>query len=200
MGFRQAAVLGPVCFFLGVLFICFNIDHRVLWTPLTEDTVEDGFQFYTTFFNAPPAIKAMLHGMVGVLFLGLMSKLHDWDDSAMFFDGSSIGAVVFGFAVYMTVVIPTLRTIVTPEEKRHAARQDRSDEHTVRGQHHHHGLSGVGSSAAGRTGIRAAVGRQGARKPGGRGEKRGGCGEEDAVKESGFNEFLWGAVPPEIRM
>jgi hypothetical protein len=29
--------------------------------------------------------------MVGVLFLGLMSKLHDWDDSAMFFDGSSIG-------------------------------------------------------------------------------------------------------------
>jgi hypothetical protein len=62
MGFRQAAVLGPVCFFLGVLFICFNIDHRVLWTPLTEDTVEDGFQFYTTFFNAPPAIKVRACG------------------------------------------------------------------------------------------------------------------------------------------
>jgi len=57
MGFRQAAVLGPICFFLGVLFICFNIDHRVLWGGLSEDTVEDGFQFYTTFFNAPPAIK-----------------------------------------------------------------------------------------------------------------------------------------------
>ncbi|KAJ7918689.1 Shr3 amino acid permease chaperone [Mycena leptocephala] len=114
MGFRQAAVLGPVCFFLGVLFICFNIDYRVLWGGLTADTVEDGFQFYTTFFNAPPAIKAMLHGLIGVVLLGLIAKLHAWDDSAMFFDGSSIAAVVFGIAVYMTVVVPTLRTIVTP--------------------------------------------------------------------------------------
>ncbi|KAJ7880252.1 Shr3 amino acid permease chaperone [Mycena olivaceomarginata] len=117
MGFRQAAVLGPVCFFLGVLFICFNVDHRVLWTGLTEDTIEDGFQFYTTFFNAPPAIKALLHAMIGVVLLGLVAKLHDWDDSAMFFDGSSIAAVMFGFAVYMTVIIPTLRTIVTPLEE-----------------------------------------------------------------------------------
>ncbi|KAJ7132044.1 Shr3 amino acid permease chaperone [Mycena epipterygia] len=116
MGFRQAAVLGPICFFLGVLFICFNIDHRVLWGGLSEDTVEDGFQFYTTFFNAPPAIKAMLHGMVGVMLLGLVAKLHTWDDSAMFFDGSSLVVVVFGFAVYITVVIPTLRTIVEPLE------------------------------------------------------------------------------------
>ncbi|KAJ7695151.1 Shr3 amino acid permease chaperone [Mycena rosella] len=114
MGFRQAAVLGPVCFFLGVLFICFNVDHRVLWGGLTEDTIEDGFQFYTTFFNAPPAIKAMLHGMVGVVLLGLLAKLHAWDDSAMFFDGSSLVVVIFGLSVYITVVVPTLRTIVTP--------------------------------------------------------------------------------------
>jgi hypothetical protein len=73
----------------------------------------------------------MLHGLIGVVLLGLIAKLHAWDDSAMFFDGSSIGgkfrgltpgaddgsltaAVVFGIAVYMTVVVPTLRTIVTP--------------------------------------------------------------------------------------
>ncbi|KAF8196659.1 Shr3 amino acid permease chaperone [Mycena galopus ATCC 62051] len=116
MGFRQAAVLGPVCFFLGVLFICLNIDHRVLWMGLTEDTIEDGFQFYATFFNAPPAIKALLHALIGVVLLGLIAKLHDWDDSAMFFDGSSIAAVLFGFAVYMTVIIPMLKTIVTPLE------------------------------------------------------------------------------------
>ena len=41
----------------GVLFICFNVDQRVLWSGTTEDVVKDGFQFYTTFFNAPPAIK-----------------------------------------------------------------------------------------------------------------------------------------------
>ncbi|KAJ7604043.1 Shr3 amino acid permease chaperone [Mycena polygramma] len=114
MGFRQAAVLGPVCFFLGVLFICFNIDHRVLWGVRTAESIEDGFQFYTTFFNAPPAIKALLHGMVGVMLLGLVAKLHNWDDSAMFFDGSSLGVLVFALAVYLTVVVPTLRTIVTP--------------------------------------------------------------------------------------
>jgi len=75
MGFKQAAVLAPVSFFLGedstlqashnltllwqlgVLFICFNVDHRMLWGEVSEDVIADGFQFYTTFFNAPPAIK-----------------------------------------------------------------------------------------------------------------------------------------------
>lgn len=75
MGFKQAAILTPVSFFLGegstlhavrnltrpwqlgVLFICFNVDHRLLWGEVSEDVITDGFQFYTTFFNAPPAIK-----------------------------------------------------------------------------------------------------------------------------------------------
>ena len=43
----------------GVLFICFNVDHRLLYN-LSEDAIMDGFQFYTTFFNAPPAIKVLL--------------------------------------------------------------------------------------------------------------------------------------------
>jgi len=78
MGFKQAAILAPVSFFLGegstlhaarnltkprqigVLFICFNVDHRVLWSEVSEDVIKDGFQFYTTFFNAPPAIKVRL--------------------------------------------------------------------------------------------------------------------------------------------
>jgi Ca2+/H+ antiporter len=90
----------------------------------------------------------MLHGMVGVVLLGLVGKLHNWDDSAMFFDGSSlgslrgssfcsraganvgsIGVVVFGLAVYITVVIPTLRTIVTPLAEE--TRQDRIEAMTV---------------------------------------------------------------------
>lgn len=93
----------------GVLFICFAVDYRLLWETLTDDIVEDGFQFYRTFYNSPKAIKvrplhgkgrdcwdlqsheALLHGMVGTGLLGLVSKLHKWDESAMFFDGSSIG-------------------------------------------------------------------------------------------------------------
>lgn len=77
MGYRQAAVLASTCFFLGayfncrnsvsrthslsaltgILFICLAVDYRVLFEPLTEETIQDGLEFYTTFFKSPPAIK-----------------------------------------------------------------------------------------------------------------------------------------------
>lgn len=44
----------------GVLFICFNVDYRVLFLPVTDETVADAFQFYTMFYNAPPAIKVRI--------------------------------------------------------------------------------------------------------------------------------------------
>ncbi|KAJ3809596.1 Shr3 amino acid permease chaperone [Lentinula lateritia] len=117
MTFKQAAVLAPVSFFLGILFICFNVDHKLLWGELTETVIADGFSFYTTFFNSPPAIKALLHGMIGVGVLGLVGKLHKWDDSAMFFDGSSLGVYVFAIAVYTAVICPTLKTVAIPLEE-----------------------------------------------------------------------------------
>ncbi|PIL25040.1 hypothetical protein GSI_12928 [Ganoderma sinense ZZ0214-1] len=103
MGYRQAAVLVSVSFFLGVLAICLNVDYRILFTTLSDNVVRDGFEFYTTFYNSPPAIKAsflrslqpsilpspelLILGLVG-----LIGKLHKWDESAVFFDGSSLGA------------------------------------------------------------------------------------------------------------
>ncbi|KAH7922580.1 hypothetical protein BV22DRAFT_1037301 [Leucogyrophana mollusca] len=123
MGFRQAAVLATCCFFLGVLFICFFIDFRILHQPLTEEIIEDGFHFYATFFNAPPAIKALLHGFMGVGILALVSKLVKWDESAIFFDGSSLAAYIFCISVYIGVSIPSLRTMVTPLEDE--SREDR---------------------------------------------------------------------------
>ncbi|KAJ7576790.1 Shr3 amino acid permease chaperone [Mycena floridula] len=114
MGFKHAAVLAPVSFFLGVLFICFNVDHKLLWLKLTDEMVQDGFQFYRTFYNSPPAIKALLHGMVGVGIIGLLAKLHSWDDSAMYFDGTCLGIYVFAIGIYGTVIIPMLRTVAVP--------------------------------------------------------------------------------------
>ncbi|KAA1468757.1 hypothetical protein DENSPDRAFT_539400 [Dentipellis sp. KUC8613] len=133
MGFRQAAVISCVCFFLGaspcrspraallltgpetgVLCVCLNVDYRVLFVELTDETVEDGFKFYTMFFNAPPAIKALLHGLMGVTILSLVGKVHKWDESAMFFDGGSLAVFVFCIAMYLTVLIPSVRTIVAP--------------------------------------------------------------------------------------
>lgn len=94
--------------------------------------------------------------MVGVGLAGLIGKLHKWDESAFFFDGSSLGALptfirrfslrtcycsltrplyscyswsqnwenclslavayVFGIAMYLSVTVQSLRTIVTPVE------------------------------------------------------------------------------------
>lgn len=42
---------------VGVLLACFTVDYRVLFEPLTEEIVQDGFQYYKTFFNAPLGIK-----------------------------------------------------------------------------------------------------------------------------------------------
>ncbi|KIJ55386.1 hypothetical protein M422DRAFT_23983 [Sphaerobolus stellatus SS14] len=117
MGFRQAAVLSAVSFFLGVLFICFNIDQKLLFQTLTEQSIGDGFQFYTTFYNAPLAVKGLMHAMIGLGILGLVGKLHAWDESAIFFDGSSLALYVFGVIIYSSVTIGGLRTIVYPSEE-----------------------------------------------------------------------------------
>ncbi|KAI5121515.1 hypothetical protein M0805_006552 [Coniferiporia weirii] len=114
MGFRQAAVLSSVCFVLGTLFVCFSVDHKLLFGEVLEKSVEDGFFFYTTFYNSPPVIKTLLHSIVGVGVLGLIGKLHKWDESAMIFDGSSLAAYVIAIGVYLSVSVPALRTIVDP--------------------------------------------------------------------------------------
>jgi hypothetical protein len=114
MGFGQAAVLASVSFFLGVQFINFNVDHRVLFEQPTEETIQTAYQYYTTFFNAPLAVKALMHTMMAIGFSGLFSKLHKWDDSAKFFDGTCLAMYLFGVVMYIAVTIPALRTVVTP--------------------------------------------------------------------------------------
>ncbi|PSR73796.1 hypothetical protein PHLCEN_2v10366 [Hermanssonia centrifuga] len=53
---------------------------------------------------------------MGVGIIGLAGKLHKWDDSAMFFDGSSLAAYIFAIAVYLSVGVPASRTVATPVE------------------------------------------------------------------------------------
>jgi len=117
MGFRQAVALFSVSFCFGILFICYTVDHRLLWEiPLSEESVANGFKFYTTFFNAPPAIKALLHAIMGLGLIAFISKLHKWDDSAKFFDGTCIGVYTLAICGYLTITVPNLRMIVEPLE------------------------------------------------------------------------------------
>jgi len=116
MGFRHAGVLAAVSFFLGVLFIAFNVDRRILYSghqPSEEDYV-DAFKFYTTFYEAPLAIKALIHAVMGLGVISIVGKLHRWDESAVFFDGSSLALFIAGIIIYLSVTIPTLQTIVNP--------------------------------------------------------------------------------------
>jgi hypothetical protein len=71
--------------------------------------------------------------MMGIGLICLLGKLHKWDESAMWFDGSSLGmnkprwarsrirltwfraaVFVFAIAVYLTVTIPALKAVVNP--------------------------------------------------------------------------------------
>lgn len=52
--------------------MCFTVDHKVLFGELTDQTVEDGFFFYTTFYNAPPVIRVR-HPFHGALSMGKRS-------------------------------------------------------------------------------------------------------------------------------
>jgi hypothetical protein len=63
-GARESTLIGRIMrAFTGVLFICLNVDYKILFHPLTDEVLNDGFEFYTTFFKSPPAIKvrATLH-------------------------------------------------------------------------------------------------------------------------------------------
>ena len=72
--------------------MCLTVDARVLFVPLTDRATDDALAFYATFYRAPGAVKALLHAVMGMGILGLVGKLHRWDESAMFFDGTSLGA------------------------------------------------------------------------------------------------------------
>ena len=74
--------------------------------------------------------------MMGIGVTCLLGKLHKWDDSAIWFDGSSLGmdktelgsiglvstnefgtaVFVFAIAVYLSVTIPALKAVVNPIE------------------------------------------------------------------------------------
>ena len=43
--------------FLGVVFMCFTLDYRILHLKITPEATEDATHFYTLFYNAPPAIR-----------------------------------------------------------------------------------------------------------------------------------------------
>jgi hypothetical protein len=92
MPFTTTIILASISFLLGLIFVCQTVDIPLLYRPeLTPKAIEDAYTFYAIWWEAPGACKAVLHTALALPIFPLAWKLHKWTESAMFFDGTSLG-------------------------------------------------------------------------------------------------------------
>ncbi|KAI1828562.1 secretory component protein-like protein [Xylaria intraflava] len=111
--FATFMIIGPVCFFLGILFAEFPYDYPLLWTsvpiqPAYLDQLETHLKFV---HQSPPLISRMLSIMIGTGFLGFFIKLFRASESNMLFDGASLVLYVIGVGVYIANIVKGLRFV-----------------------------------------------------------------------------------------
>ncbi|ATY58794.1 secretory component protein shr3, putative [Cordyceps militaris CM01] len=111
--FATLMIIGPTCFFLGILFASFPYDFPLLWSkePLAADFLPQ-LEVHLKFMHAaPPLIHRMLNIMVFVAFAGLLIKLFRPSEANFLFDGASLILYVIGAATYMTNIVRGLRAL-----------------------------------------------------------------------------------------
>ncbi|KAI0506105.1 secretory component protein-like protein [Xylaria bambusicola] len=111
--FATFMIIGPVCFFLGILFAEFPYDYPLLWTsdpilPAYLDQLETHLKFV---HQSPPLISRMLSIMIGTGFCGFFIKLFKASESNMLFDGASLVLYVIGVGVYIANIVKGLRFV-----------------------------------------------------------------------------------------
>ncbi|KAK0553789.1 Phosphatidylinositol N-acetylglucosaminyltransferase GPI3 subunit [Tilletia horrida] len=114
MGFRAGFVLSSAFFLYGVLFLCSIVDFPLVyyeWKPSAADEAE---VFYLSFFRAPSAVHALMHGMVFLGLIGLLAKLHRWSEVAKYYDGGSLALFVAAICMYLGVCLPNVRLLSDP--------------------------------------------------------------------------------------
>ncbi|KAF2168765.1 hypothetical protein M409DRAFT_20782 [Zasmidium cellare ATCC 36951] len=122
--FATFLIVGPTCFFLGILFALFPYDYHVLWTTpttLPSDAIpgtspRDPYftlqENHLKFLHAsPPLISRMLHIVIGTGLLGFMMKLYKPSEANMLFDGASLVLYMCGITVYIANIVKGLRTV-----------------------------------------------------------------------------------------
>ncbi|WPH01114.1 Hypothetical protein R9X50_00394900 [Acrodontium crateriforme] len=120
--FATFLIIGPTCFFLGILFALFPYDYNVLWTappvdpanPLV-DPRESYFllqENHLKFLHAsPPLISRILHIVIGTGLLGFIMKLYKPSEANMLFDGASLALYMCGITVYIANIVKGLRMV-----------------------------------------------------------------------------------------
>ncbi|KAK4174215.1 Shr3 amino acid permease chaperone [Triangularia setosa] len=111
--FATFLIIGPVCFFLGILFASFPYDFPLLWspnpvTPLHISQIETHLRFLHA---APPLISRLLHMIIAVGFLGFFTKLYRASESNFLFDGGSLLLYLIAAGVYITNVVTPMNAL-----------------------------------------------------------------------------------------
>ncbi|RCI15421.1 hypothetical protein L249_3468 [Ophiocordyceps polyrhachis-furcata BCC 54312] len=111
--FATFMIIGPTCFFLGILFASFPYDFPLLWTkePAGDDYYDQLEAHLKFLHHSPPLIGRMLNIVVSVGFLGLFIKLFRPSEANFLFDGASLILYTIGVAVYVSNIVQGLRTL-----------------------------------------------------------------------------------------
>ncbi|KAK2610711.1 hypothetical protein N8I77_004118 [Diaporthe amygdali] len=111
--FATFMIVGPVCFFLGIIFAQFPYDYPLLWTsePVAASFFDQLETHLKWMHQSPPLIARLLHIVMAVGFLGFFIKLFKPSESNMLFDGASLVLYVIGMGVYLANIVKGFRTI-----------------------------------------------------------------------------------------
>ncbi|KAK3045428.1 hypothetical protein LTS18_013832 [Coniosporium uncinatum] len=112
--FATFLIIGPVCFFLGILFSLFPYDYNVLWTtpPGDRDPYFQILENHLKFLHkSPPIISRILHIVIGTGLLGFVTKLYKPSEANMLFDGASLVLYMVGITVYVANIVKGLRVV-----------------------------------------------------------------------------------------
>ncbi|OQO09011.1 hypothetical protein B0A48_05902 [Cryoendolithus antarcticus] len=121
--FATFLIIGPTCFFLGILFALFPYDYHVLWTsPIAALGADPSLDPRAPFFDlqeahlkflhaSPPLISRILHIVIGTGLLGFLMKLYKPSEANMLFDGASLALYMCGIAVYIANLVKGMRTV-----------------------------------------------------------------------------------------
>ncbi|OCK98784.1 Shr3 amino acid permease chaperone [Cenococcum geophilum 1.58] len=111
--FATFLIIGPTCFFLGILFSSFPYDYHVLWsTPPDREPYFQILENHLKFIHAsPPIISRILHIAIGTGLLGFITKLYKPSEANMLFDGASLVLYMAGITVYITNIVKGLKVV-----------------------------------------------------------------------------------------
>ncbi|KAF4123352.1 to secretory component protein shr3 [Geosmithia morbida] len=106
-------IIGPTCFFLGILFASFPYDFPLLWSKEAIpaeffDQLENHLRFI---HQSPPIISRVLNIILATAFIGFAIKMYRPSEANFLFDGASGILYLIALAVYTANTVKGLRAI-----------------------------------------------------------------------------------------